>query len=77
MGDLPPQCASLNRAFLSVVELTVRAAIEAEPALVRQAMMVDPNTAAALSVGDIWALADDLVTAHGDLLPKPLRVTLA
>ncbi len=77
MGDLPPQCAALNRAFLSVVELTVRSALEAEPALVRQAMMVDPNTAASLSVADIWSLADDMVRAHGDLLPQPLRATLA
>ena len=74
VGDLPPQCAALNRAFLSVVELTVRAALEGEPTLVRQAMMVDPNTAASLSVGDIWSLAEDLVAAHGDLLPEPLRV---
>ena len=28
VGALPPQCAALNRAFLSVVELTVRAALE-------------------------------------------------
>ena len=77
MGDLPPQCAALNRAFLSVVDLTVRAALEGEPTLVRQAMMVDPNTAATLTVGDIWLLANDLVAAYGELLPKELRVTLA
>lgn len=76
VDDLPPQCAALNRQFLSVVDLTVRAAVEARPELVRQAMMADPNTAATLRLDDIWRLADDMVTAHGDLLPEPLRVTL-
>jgi alpha-galactosidase len=35
--------------------------------------MVDPNTAATLTVDDIWRLCDDLTTAHGDLVPLPLR----
>jgi alpha-galactosidase len=73
VGALPPQCAALNRAFLSVVELTVRAAAEQSPDLVRQAMLVDPNTAATLSVDQIWQLADAMVAAHGELLPPWLR----
>jgi len=77
VAALPPQCAALNRAFLSVVELTVRGAVEGRPELVRQAMLCDPNTAATLRVDDIWQLADDMVAAHGDRLPEPLRVSLA
>jgi alpha-galactosidase len=73
VGALPAQCAALNRHFLSVVELTVRAAAEGRPELVRHALMVDPNTAATLPVDRIWALADDMVAAHGALLPAPLR----
>ena len=73
VGALPPQCAALNRSFLSVVELAVRAATEERPELVRQALMVDPNTAATLSVGDIWRLTDEMVAAHGDLIPEALR----
>jgi alpha-galactosidase len=38
--------------------------------------MVDPNTAATLSLDDIWGLCNDLVAAHGDLLPEPLRGSL-
>jgi alpha-galactosidase len=76
VGALPPQCAALNRAFLSVVDLTVQAAVEGDPRLVRQAAMMDPNTAATLTPDDIWGLCDDLVDAHGDLLPEPLRVRL-
>lgn len=77
VGALPSPCAALNRSFLSVVELTVRAAVEARPEFVRHAMMVDPNTAATLRVDDIWRLADDMVTAHGDRLAEPLRAKLA
>jgi alpha-galactosidase len=76
VGDLPAQCAALNRAFLSVVDLTVRAATEQRPDHIRHAMMADPNTAASLSVSEIWQLADAMVTAHGDRLPEALRVQL-
>ena len=76
VGALPPQCAALNRAFLGVVDLTVQAAVEGDPRLVRQAAMMDPNTAATLNLDDIWGLCNDLVEAHGDLLPEPLRVHL-
>ena len=73
VGALPPQCAALNRAYVSVNELTVRAALEGDPRLVRHALMVDPNTAASLTLDQIWAMADDLTRAHGDLLPEALR----
>lgn len=77
VGDLPPQCAALNRGFLGPVDLTVRAAVEGDPRLVRAAAMVDPNTAATLTVDQIWKLCDELTTAHGDLLPEMLRSTPA
>jgi alpha-galactosidase len=77
VGALPPQCAVLNRAFVGVGELTVRAALDGDPRLVRQAAMADPNTAATLTVEQIWQLCDDLVAAHGDLLPEALRGPVA
>ncbi|MFC4120003.1 alpha-glucosidase/alpha-galactosidase [Nonomuraea zeae] len=73
VGALPPQCAALNRTYMSMNELTVRAALEGRPEYVRHAMMIDPNTAATLTLDDIWRLADDLTRAHGDLLPEALR----
>lgn len=73
VGALPAQCAALNRQFLAVADLTVRAAIEGRPELVRQALMVDPNTCATLTLPRIWELADAMVEAHGHLLPKALR----
>ncbi|WP_436531014.1 alpha-glucosidase/alpha-galactosidase [Actinoplanes sp. HUAS TT8] len=73
VGDLPLPCAALNRAFVSVGELTVRAALDGDPRMVRQAAMVDPNTAATLTVDAIWELCDELTAAHGDLMPESLR----
>ena len=73
VGALPPQCAALNRGFVNVGQLTVRAAITGDRRMVRQAAMVDPNTAATLSVEQIWALCDELTAAHGDLMPESLR----
>jgi alpha-galactosidase len=73
VGALPPQCAALNRGFVSVGELTVRAALDGDPRMVRRAAMVDPNTAATLTVEQIWQLCDDLALAHGDLLAPELR----
>jgi alpha-galactosidase len=73
VGALPPQCLALNRTFLNVVELTVRAVVEGSRELVVQAALVDPNTAATLTVDRIVDMVDDLIEAHGDLIPEPLR----
>jgi alpha-galactosidase len=73
VGELPPQLAALNRTYLNVVELTVRAALEGRPEYVRQAVMLDPNAAASLSLDAIWDLCDELTAAHGDALPEALR----
>lgn len=73
VGALPAQCAALNRMFLSVAELTVRAAIEEDPMMVRQALLLDPNTCATLRVEDVFAMCDALVEAHGPLLPAWLH----
>ena len=75
-GELPPQLAALNRTYLSTADLVVRAAMEENPHHIRHAAMVDPATAATLTVDDIWALCDDMVQAHADRLPPPLRTTL-
>ena len=69
VGALPPQLTALNRTFLNVVELTVRAALEESRAHVYQAALLDPNTAATLTTTEIVAMCDDLFEAHKALLP--------
>jgi alpha-galactosidase len=73
VGPLPPQCLALNRTFVNVVELTVGAALEGSRDLVYQAALLDPNTAATLTTDQIVAMCDDLIEAHGELLPEGIR----
>jgi alpha-galactosidase len=73
IGRIPPQCLALNRTFLNTVELTVRAAVEGSRELVYQAALLDPNTAATLRTAEIVAMVDELLEAHGDLIPEPIR----
>ncbi|GDY47223.1 alpha-glucosidase/alpha-galactosidase [Streptomyces antimycoticus] len=75
-GALPPQLAALNRTYLSMNDLVVRAALEDEPRHIRHAAMTDPATAAALRVEQIWELCDDMVRAHAERLQPGLRATL-
>ncbi|GAA3559404.1 alpha-glucosidase/alpha-galactosidase [Nonomuraea rosea] len=60
VGDLPAQCAALNRSYVNVNELTVRAVTEGRPEHVRHAMMADPNTAATLTLEQIDSLCEAL-----------------
>jgi alpha-galactosidase len=73
VGSLPAQCAALNRTFLNVVELTVRAAIEEDRALVHQAALLDPNASASLDLDTIGTVCDELLAAHADALAPGLR----
>jgi len=73
VGALPSQCAALNRTFLNVVELTVRAVLEERRDLVYQAAYVDPNAAANLTLDQIRSMCDELLEAHSELLPGGLR----
>ncbi|MEV8373507.1 alpha-glucosidase/alpha-galactosidase [Kribbella sp. NPDC056861] len=77
VGALPAQCAALNRAYVGVNELVVRAALEDDPRAIRQALMVDPATSAALTVPQIWAMANELVEAHSNYLAPALRAQLS
>lgn len=73
IGAVPPQCLALNRTFLNVVELTVRAALERRRELVYHAALLDPNTAATLTIGQILDMVDELIDAHGELIPGGIR----
>jgi len=73
VGSLPPQLAALNRTFLNVCELTVRAALEGDRTHVVHAALLDPNTSATLSPEQIEQMVDALVEAHGDALPEGIR----
>ncbi|WP_058303290.1 alpha-glucosidase/alpha-galactosidase [Gorillibacterium timonense] len=70
VGDLPPQCAALNRTNINTQLLTIEAAITRKREHIYHAAMLDPHTSAELSLDDIVSLCDDLIEAHGDWLPS-------
>lgn len=76
-GDIPPQGAALNRTYLSVAELAVEAARTGDPALVRRAVLTDPNASSSLTPEQIWALCDELTARHASRLPVALGGTLS
>jgi alpha-galactosidase len=71
--DYPANLAALNRTFLNVVELTVRAVLEERPDYVRAAVMLDPNAGATLTLDEVDAMCDELTRAHEALFPAGLR----
>jgi alpha-galactosidase len=70
VGSLPPQLAGIIRSNLTVHELVVRAALERRRDHVYHAAMLDPHTGAELSLDEIHELVDELLAAHGDLIPE-------
>lgn len=70
IGALPPHLAALMQTNINVQALTVEAALTGKREHIYHAAMLDPHTAAELSLDQIWALVDDLIAAHGDWLPK-------
>ncbi|WP_127532948.1 alpha-glucosidase/alpha-galactosidase [Paenibacillus kobensis] len=69
VGDLPPQLAALNRTNINTQLLTIEAAMTGKKEHIYHAAMLDPHTAAELSLDDIVALCDDLIESHGSWLP--------
>jgi len=70
VGDLPEQLAALNRTNVNVQLLTIEAAILKKKDAIYQAAMLDPHTAAELPLDQIRKLCNELIGAHGDMLPK-------
>ncbi len=69
VGKLPEHLAALNRTNINPQILTVEAAFSRKKDDVYHAAYLDPHTAAELSLDDIRALCDDLIAAHGTMMP--------
>jgi alpha-galactosidase len=68
-GTLPRHLASLMQTNINVQGLTVEAALTGRREPVYHAAMLDPHTAAELPLDEIARLVDELIEAHGDLIP--------
>jgi alpha-galactosidase len=70
VGDLPEQLAALNRTNINVHLLTIEAALTRRKEAIYHAAMLDPHTSAELTLDEIRAMCDDMIAAHGPMLPK-------
>ena len=58
IGDLPPQLAALNRTNINPQLLTIEAALTGKKEHIYHAAMLDPHTAAELTIDEIIAMCD-------------------
>ena len=70
IGSLPPQLAAVMQTNINVQSLAVEASLTGKREHIYHAAMMDPHTAAELDLEQIWNLVDDLIEAHGDMLPE-------
>ena len=68
VGALPLQLAAMNMSNINVQLLTIEAAVTRERDKIYQAAMMDPHTAAELSLDDIHSMCDELIEEHGDFM---------
>jgi alpha-galactosidase len=73
VGDLPTQCAALIRTNVNVQELVVEGMLTGNRRRILQAAVVDPNTAAQLTLTQIRGLVDDMFKAQEKWMPVNLR----
>ncbi len=73
IGEIPPQLAALIQTNVNVQSLTVQAVLKGNREHVYHAAMVDPHTSAELSLEQIWELVDEMLSAHGNMIPTELR----
>jgi alpha-galactosidase len=70
IGKMPPQLAALDQTNINVQSLVVEAALTGKREHIYHAAMLDPHTAAELSLDQIWSLVDELIETHGDMMPQ-------
>ncbi len=70
IGALPPHLAALMQTNINVQQLTVEALVTGKREHVYHAAMLDPHTAAELTLDEIWSVVDELLEAHGDAIPE-------
>lgn len=68
VGDLPPQCAALNRTNINVQELAVQAALEKDKEAVFQAVTLDPLTSSILTLDEIRKMVNEMLEAEAEYL---------
>ncbi len=68
VGKLPVQLAAMNMTNINAQLLTIQAAVTKKREDIYMAAMLEPHTAAELSIDDIKAMVDELIDAHGEYM---------
>ena len=68
VGNLPVQLAAMNMTNINTQLMTIEAAVSKKRDDIYMATMLDPHTAAELSIDDIRSMVDELIEAHGDYM---------
>ena len=69
-GRLPEHLAALMRTNINVHILTAEAAITKKREHIYHAALLDPLTAANLTIDEIYSMTDKMIDAHSNFLPK-------
>lgn len=69
VGALPAHLAAMMLTNIAPQACAVEALVTGNRAHIHQALALDPHTGAELSLDQIWALTDSLLTAHDGYLP--------
>ena len=70
VGNLPEQCAALNRTNINTQLLTIEAVLTQKKDAIYQAALLDPHTASELSMDEIVKMCNEMIKAHGSFLPQ-------
>lgn len=73
VGKIPSHLAALMQTNINVQTLVTQAILNQDKNSVYYAALLDPHTAAVLSIDEIYALIDDLIKCHGHWLPNWLH----
>ena len=68
VGDLPPQLAGLNRTNINVQELAVRGIEEKDKTKIFQSILLDPLTAAVLTIDETRNMVEEMFRANGEFV---------
>jgi alpha-galactosidase len=68
VGKLPVQLAAMNMTNINAQLMTIEAARTRKKEDIYRAAMLDPHTAAELSMDQIVAMCDELIEAHGEYM---------
>ncbi|MBA7617420.1 Alpha-galactosidase [subsurface metagenome] len=68
VGDLPSQCAALNRTNINLQELAVKGIVEKDKAKIFQSILLDPLTSAILTIDETRLMVDEMFQAGAEYL---------